>query len=202
MKKQKIFLVIIILFSSISLLGCNRNNKNYDIGMLREAIRNQEYEEAKRYVETVLKKESNNSEARVILNYIKYEDDMLLATFWDDDIDAMKYIAPIIYDINRNDLRFEAPVLVLAAAWGKTDMVKILLEAGADPNYGADKNGLTALMWASKSFESQLEMVKMLLEAGADIHAQSNYNETPLSIAKEYMNVEVISIIKEYSNDY
>ncbi len=62
---------------------------------------------------------------------------------------------------------------------------EILLEAGADPNYGAGKSGLTALMWACRKFDEQLEMVRALLEAGAEVNAKSNYAETPLSIANE-----------------
>ena len=198
---HKILLPLIIIFLTLNLFGCfnDTNNTDNNIEKLREAITNQDYNAAKIYAETIFKREVNNREARIILDYLKYEDDMLLATFWEDDITAMKYIAPISPNINKNDPRFEAPVLVLAAAWGKTEMVKILLEAGADPNYGSDKDGMTALMWACKSFKEQLEMIEALLEAGADINAKSIYNETPISIAEEYLSSNVISIIKEYS---
>ena len=198
---QKTFFLILAVTFTFILVGCFSNDDTNisHLTKARDAISNQDYNLAKRYAESVVKKESNNNEAQIMLEYLKYKDNILLATFWENDPEAMRYIAPIVHDINRKDPRYEAPVLVLAAAWGQTDMVKILLEERADPNYGSDKDGLTALMWACKNFEEQLEMVKALLEAGADIHAKSIYNETPLSIAEEYMNPHIVLLINEYS---
>jgi hypothetical protein len=198
--RNTFFVFFFMVILTFTLVGCSSNDDTNVNNLVnaREAISNQDYKLAKRYAKSVLKKESNNSEAQAMLEYLKYEDNILLATFWENDSEAMYYIAPIVHDINKKDPRFNAPVLVLAAAWGQTDMVKILLEAGADPNYGSDKDGLTALMWACKNFEEQLEMVKALLEAGADIHAKSIYDETPLSIAEEYMNPNIVSLINEY----
>ena len=199
LKKLAIMLLSIIMIPLI-VSGCSGNEDAAldQLANARESISNRDYPSAESYAETARRYDSGNDEAQILLDYIKYEDDMLLATFWEDDPEAMGYIAPIIHDLHRHDSRFDAPVLVLAAAWEKTEMVKILIEAGADPNYGSDKDGLTALMWACKSFDEQLEMVEILLKAGADPYAQSIYNETPLSIAEEYMNPNVVALIHEY----
>jgi len=198
---RETFFVIFTVILTFILVGCFSNDDTNvsHLANARDAISNQDYNLAKRYAESVLKEESNNYEAQVMLEYLKYEDNILLATFWENDPEAMRYIAPIVHDINRKDPRFDAPVLVLAAGWGHADMVIILLEAGADPNYGTDKDGYTALMWAAKNFDEQLEMTRALLEAGAEINVRSNYGETPLSIAKEYMNPNIVSLINEYS---
>ncbi len=160
----------------------------------------QNYKDAKKYSQTLSRTKDHKAEAEAILRYLDYEDDMLLAAFWEDDHDAVQYIAPVIHDIDRLDPRFKASTLVLAAAWGKTDIVLTLLEAGANPNYGADKDGLTALMWACKNFEEQTVMVEALLKAGAEIDVRSIYGETPHTIAEEYSNPGVVDLLDQYTN--
>lgn len=196
------FNILLLLFLGLAFIsiGCGKSNpENLSIEDLREAVTNQSYEDAKSFSQILGKTKDHKDESEAILRYLDYEDNMLLAAFWEDDYNAVQYIAPIIHDIDRLDPRFEASTLVLAAAWGKTEIVLTLLEAGANPNYGADKDGLTALMWACKNFDEQLDMVRALLEAGADIYAKTNYNETPLTIAEEYMNPNIAALINEYS---
>lgn len=193
-------LLLVIMFLFVT--GCTFKTSQIEVDNLtkaRDAISKRNYTLASRYAKLVLELEPENTEAGIILTYIEYDDNMLLAAFWQNNLDAIRYLAPIVPDINKEDPRFKAPVLVLAAAWGQTNMVKILLEAGADPNYGSDKDGYTALMWACKNFDEQLDMAIALLEAGADINAKSNYNETPLMIAEEYMNPNIVLLINEYS---
>jgi uncharacterized protein len=57
-----------------------------------------------------------------------------------------------------------------AARAGQTDIVKALLEKGADPNAKA-KRQQTALMWAAA--QRHPETVAALLAGGADVHARS-----------------------------
>ena len=191
-------MVVVALYLSVA--GCDFAEIKYvdHMAIIHEAISNQDYKLASRHVKLALKDNPENREAEVILSYLDHGDNMLVAAFWEEDSEAMRYLAGIVHDINTKDSRFEAPVLVLAAAWGYTDMVETLLEAGADPNYGADKDGLTALMWACKNFDEQLEMVRALLEAGAEFNVKSNYAETPLSIANEYENHNIVTLLKEY----
>ena len=200
MRARRILLLMVVVAVYLVVAGCNfAENKDVDhMAIIHEAVSNQDYKLASRHAKLALKDDPKNREAKVILTYIHYEDNMLAAAFWEEDTEAMSYLAGIVHDINIEDPRFKAPVLVLAAAWGHADMVEILLKAGADPNFGADKDGLTALMWACKNFDEQLEMVRALLEAGADIDAKSDYDETPLSIAYEYENHNIVTLLKEY----
>jgi ankyrin repeat protein len=193
-------MVLMVMAALCLLTGCNfAENKDVDhLVIAQEAVSNQDYKLASRHAKLVLKDDPGNREAEAILSYLTHEDNMLVAAFWKGDSEALKYLAGIVHDINAKDPRFDAPVLVLAAAWGHTEMVEILLEAGADPNCGADKDGLTALMWACKNFDEQLEMVRALLKAGAEVDARSNYDETPLSIAYEYENHNIVTLLKEY----
>lgn len=163
----------------------------------RKAITVGNYTEATRLVERALAADPTNRELH-ILAYAQHGDQMLHVAFWDGDEEAVATLAQIVPDIDQRDERFESSTLVLAAAWGKTDMVRILLDAGADPNAGADKDGLTALMWAAKNFDEQLDMARMLLQAGADVHARSAYDETALNIAEDYQNPNIVALLGEY----
>ncbi len=73
--------------------------------------------------------------------------------------------------INKNSLLLEA------SFWGHFEIVKFLVENGANINY---KNyyGNSALMCASEN--NELEIIHFLLENGADINIKNDYNETPL----------------------
>lgn len=60
--------------------------------------------------------------------------------------------------------------LLLAAAFGKTDVLSVLLNHGIDVNH-QDGVGVTALMKAV--MQQQVEAVQFLLNAGADVHLQT-----------------------------
>ncbi len=189
-----LMVLMVLLFS----FGCSSAEGAFH--KAEEAVTAQNYDQAARYARRALLS-SYRQEANMIIEYSKYGDNMLHAAFWEEDLEALKYLAGIIYDINATEDRFNSPVLVLAAAWGHYEVVKVLLEAGADPNYGADKDGYTALMWAAKNFEEQLEMVRVLLEAGAEVNVKSKHGETALKIAEQYLNPNIAALLKKHSAD-
>jgi ankyrin repeat protein len=99
--------------------------------------------------------------------------------------------------------------LILAAEYGKIDIVNMLLEKGADINK-TDAKGKNALMFASS--EGHLDVVKLLLTKNININKQTNDNKTALMMACEAGHIDVvkfliengadINIIYEISNNY
>jgi ankyrin repeat protein len=88
--------------------------------------------------------------------------------------------------------------LVRFAGNGNTEVVKMLLEKGADAR-AADRDGLTPLYEASQ--KGHLEIAKMLLENGADARAANKYGRTPLHEASEKGHLEISKMLLENGAD-
>jgi ankyrin repeat protein len=99
---------------------------------------------------------------------------------------------------NPNAHRFlhQGGPLGLAAIGGHTDLVRLLVRAGAYVNqpYGT-WHYKPPLVWAA--MDGHLETVRVLLDAGADIHAESCENETALKLAAEYNHPAVVKLLKQ-----
>ena len=109
-------------------------------------------------------------------------------------------------------------VLMAAANQGTPEMLKILLEHGADPNLPSPKTGETPLHAAAAKNAGQsstLECVRLLLEAGANPNAKAKFGiptetyyrdikvvgETPLHLAAAYGSKELIQLLLNYKAD-
>lgn len=72
------------------------------------------------------------------------------------------------------------------------EIVRLLLESGADPNAKSHEGG-TPLH--SAAFTGDLEIAEMLLAYGADPNATDPKGRTPLDIARDRRNVEVAALL-------
>src|SRR5690349_20977499 len=91
-------------------------------------------------------------------------------------------------NLNEKDPFGGSSPLITAAVFGKTNMAKVLIDAGADLNF-QNKDGSTALHTAA--FFCRPEIVKMLLEKGADKTIKNNFNATPYeSVASPFSEVK------------
>src|SRR5579872_5401861 len=78
--------------------------------------------------------------------------------------------------------------LHLAAAGYRVELVRLLLQAGANPNAAKNRRKSTPLHYASDGFVTgpawdpvkQVETIRTLLKAGSDIHAQDANGATAL----------------------
>ena len=90
--------------------------------------------------------------------------------------------------------------LILASKFGYHEIVKILIENGADIDARNNENS-TALIEASSFY---YEVVKLLIENGADINAKDNEGTTPLmnaSTEDDYINYEICKTLIENGAD-
>jgi len=86
-------------------------------------------------------------------------------------------------DVNLRASQHGQTALMLAVSHGRLDMVKILVDAGADLNV-RDEDGSTALMCAAE--HGYMEMVKYLMsQPDADLSAKDNDGLTALAVAME-----------------
>ena len=97
-----------------------------------------------------------------------------------DDAQGVTQLLKSEHGVNTKDTRGATP-LMYAAAVGSTPMLKLLLDAGADPNTRTSFEA-TPLMWCSNS----IERVRLLVEHGADVNARSKMGHTPLFLAASH----------------
>jgi ankyrin repeat protein len=82
--------------------------------------------------------------------------------------------------------------LMLAAANGNTEIVKLLLDAGA--KIGAtDSAGSTALHWAAE--RGRADVVRQLLAANAPVDLETKRGLTPLMLAAGSGSAEVVEVL-------
>ncbi len=81
-------------------------------------------------------------------------------------------------------------VLMVAAQNGKPEMIKALLDAGAEID-AVDDDGWTALMFAD-----DVESVRMLLNTGADMSIKNKDGLTALGMAIKYEQEESVKLLK------
>jgi ankyrin repeat protein len=92
------------------------------------------------------------------------------------------------YDINNQYYTY----LTRATGNGHFEIVKLLLDAGADPDI-PDERGRTPLMIASKKGYDQI--IKLLIKKGANLETQDSKGWTPLIHASHRGQVEIVKLL-------
>ena len=86
-----------------------------------------------------------------------------------------------------------------ASYQGAVDLVRLLLDHGADVNAQGKKNKNTSLHFASMT--GKADVVRVLLERGANVNAQNTFNDTPLHKASEHGCVQNCRVLLEHRAD-
>jgi ankyrin repeat protein len=91
------------------------------------------------------------------------------------NLEAVKQHIAAGSNLNEKDPFGGSSPLISASLFGKTDIAKLLIDAGADINF-QNNDGSTALLTAS--FFCRPEIVKLLLDKGADKTIKNKYGAT------------------------
>lgn len=91
------------------------------------------------------------------------------------NIDAVKQHIKAGTDLNKKDAMSGSTPLITAASFGKNDIAKALIDAGADLSI-KNNDGATALH--SAAFLCRVEMVKILIDGNADKSIRNNFGAT------------------------
>lgn len=93
---------------------------------------------------------------------------------------------------------FQGPPLHMAAEAGLSDIVKILLEAGASINL-KDHSNYTPLMYAAK--KGRKDCVEMLIAAKADLHSKDGFfGDTALQLAGHAAHLDCAKLLLDAQN--
>ncbi len=91
--------------------------------------------------------------------------------------------------------------LLLASYHGKLEIVRLLLDHGAEADVEADngENPLHKVLCGKHDpREDGVRVARLLLERGVDVNVQRNDNRTPLHIASYYGNLETARLLLDY----
>lgn len=102
-------------------------------------------------------------------------------------------------DINAKDVGNGITALIWASQNGHIDVVKVLLDKGADINI-KNSNGVTSLIMAIQN--SSMDIVKLLLDKGAEVNTvRPNDSVTPLIMALWKGNSDIIKLLLDKGAD-
>ncbi|GAB5408240.1 MAG: hypothetical protein BalsKO_06050 [Balneolaceae bacterium] len=92
-----------------------------------------------------------------------------------DNLEVVKQHIDAGTDLNKKDPMSGSSPLITAATFGKTDIAKVLIDAGADLSV-KNNDGSTALH--SAAFFCRIEIVQMLIDAEVDKSIRNNFGAT------------------------
>lgn len=104
-----------------------------------------------------------------------------------EDLDEIRYVVAAEADVNCCADRGSGTPLMTAAFSGNVEVLKLLLELGADPNIQSTQGGGTALHWAAQACDlpRSPEVARMLLGSGADLNIRDKRGKTVMEIVSQ-----------------
>ncbi|MBZ8182457.1 ankyrin repeat domain-containing protein [Oscillatoria salina] len=151
--------------------------------------------------------EAANNKHWDILNYLaplteqEFKETTLFIAISDGNIEAVNALISLKIDINIhtkgvwNEKGFTP--LIIAVQEKETQIAKLLLEAGANPNLPEEDTGGTPLIYAAKT--GSLEIINLLLKFGANPNIRDSYNENALMKAEKFGNRAIVEVLSKYS---
>ncbi len=120
----------------------------------------------------------------------------LVMVAYSGDLDSVRKLLDQKVDINGQS---RVTPLIAAVDGDRLEVVRLLLQRGANPNVRAEFNGQVALHFAAK--KGNLAVVNLLLEKGAEPNIQDPSRQTPLWSASFQNHPSIIrSLVKNGAN--
>lgn len=94
-----------------------------------------------------------------------------------------------------------APIHLLFSGFGSFEILKLLLEAGADVKAVSKWSKTPLHLFSASSPQKDLKLAKFLLEKGADVNAQDVEGNTPLHYASLTNWIELVKLFLNYNAD-
>jgi hypothetical protein len=118
----------------------------------------------------------------------------LVNAIWEEDEAAVRNLLAAGADVNALDKAVDTTALAAAVSDGKTELVRLLVYAGADPNV---RNGSrqTALMGLDD--DATAEIVNLLVAAGAKVNLKDEDGDSALHVAAAASGSEVVRALIE-----
>jgi ankyrin repeat protein len=130
----------------------------------------------------------NKTSSKVAKNEVKAPEIDIHTAVLTENMTALKQHIAAGTNINEKDPFGGSSPLISASLFGKTEMAKVLIEAGADLNF-QNNDGSTALHTAA--FFCRPEIVRILLDKGADKTLKNKFGATPYqSVAGPFNDVK------------
>jgi ankyrin repeat protein len=109
-----------------------------------------------------------------------------------------RFIKSSDVDVNISHGHHRTP-LSFAAQWGRTEVLKLLLDLGAEVDPMDDDSSMMPLAHACKS--GHLEAAKLLLDRGANVNSQHGpFFCSPLEYAAEKGHMEIVKLLLDQNN--
>ena len=202
---------IIMYMSAKNLIEVVKNN---DINQVNYILNsgNTDIDAKNKYGETVLMKASIRGDLEMVeylVNNEAYIENIIDALKSNDTNRANSILKDGKAGINAKDKNGNT-ALMLASSYGHLEIVKLLVESGADIN-AKNNDGDNSLMsffnspirYSPHSYSGEAaiavkyEGVKYLLENGADINSKDKYGNTALMLASEFGRLEIVKLLVE-----
>lgn len=114
------------------------------------------------------------------------------------DLEAIRQHINAGSDLNEMEPTRASTPLITAAAFGKPEAAKLLIDAGAELNYQND-DGSTALHTAVAF--GNTEVAKLLIDAGIGLNIKNKEGATALHTAAFFGNKEIVEVMLEKGAD-
>lgn len=115
--------------------------------------------------------------------------DVPLGSLWDPSI--VEYLIKNGANVNSSNS------LERAVNLRNFDVVRMLIDYGADVNEGFNLHSAVSA-YGVTNLAVYLSIARLLLESGADVYAKDSRGKTPLMIAEEHGQVEMVDLLRRY----